>query len=98
MDFLTPAVMIVLITAATVVVIVKVLASTPARIAAVLGAVAVLFGVLPRLFAPLPPTPSPPAPTSTFIMAPDGPDGSAHAPSTSPTTVLPETPRAGDDF
>ncbi|MFB7576482.1 hypothetical protein [Streptomyces sp. NPDC056165] len=62
--------MIVLITAATVVFVVKFLASTPARTATVLGAVAVVFGVLPYLFTPLSVPPAPPPPASTVTEPP----------------------------
>jgi len=94
MDFLTAAVMIVLITAATVVLVVKFLSSKPARIAAVLAAVAVLFGVLPRIFVPLSPTPTAPAPTVTVTVAPAVPG----TPSVSPTMAQSETPTAGGVF
>ncbi|MFD4973139.1 hypothetical protein [Streptomyces sp. NPDC058424] len=73
--------MIVLITAATVVLVVKFLASKPARIAVVLGAVAVVFGVLPNLFTPLaPPAPSPPATTVTEPSAEAGDSGAPGRP------------------
>ncbi|MEW2271044.1 MULTISPECIES: hypothetical protein [Streptomyces] len=88
MDFLTAAVLIFLIAAATVVLVVKVLASTPARIAAVLGAVAVLFGVLPRLLIPLS-EPSSPAPAATVTVAPDGGDTSRGASPLAPAVVRP---------
>ncbi|CUW33339.1 hypothetical protein [Streptomyces reticuli] len=72
MDFLTAAVMIVAITGATVVLVVKTLSSTPARIAAILGAVAVLFAVLPRIVEPLSPAPAAPPASPSVIVAPAG--------------------------
>ncbi|MGW4931637.1 hypothetical protein ACWEQH_01370 [Streptomyces sp. NPDC004166] len=98
MDFLTAAVLIVLITGATVVLVVKVLASTPARIAAVLGAVAVLFGVLPRLIAPLSPTPSTPMPTSTVTVAPDGFGGVEQTPPAEPAVPPSDATSTGGVF
>ncbi|WP_181795808.1 hypothetical protein [Streptomyces sp. WELS2] len=80
--------MIVLIAAATAVLVVKVLASTPARIAAALGAVALLFGVLPRLFAPLTP-PSAPAPAATVTVGPHRVGDSSWSPAAYPSAAQP---------
>ncbi|MGW0188192.1 hypothetical protein ACWDV7_20805 [Streptomyces sp. NPDC003362] len=72
--------MIVAITAATVVLVVKILSSAPARIAATLGAVAVLFAVIPRIVEPLSPAPTAPPASATVIVAPTG-----QTPTPSPT-------------
>ncbi|MGW2749221.1 hypothetical protein [Streptomyces sp. NPDC001450] len=84
--------MIVAITGATVVLVVKILSSTPARIAAVLGAVAVLFAVIPRIVEPLSPAPTAPPPSATVTVAPTG---QKLIPSAAPSAVLPETPATG---
>ncbi|MGY6026892.1 hypothetical protein [Streptomyces spinosirectus] len=88
--------MIVAIIAATVVLVVKALSSTPARIAAVLGAVAVLFGVIPRIVEPLAPAPSAPgASTPTVIVAPNGP---TTIPSTTSQATQPGASASGGGF
>ncbi|MDC2951073.1 hypothetical protein [Streptomyces heilongjiangensis] len=84
--------MIVAITGATVVLVVKILSSTPARIAAVLGAVAVLFAVIPRIVEPLSPTPTAPAPSATVTVAPTG---QTPASSSAPTAVRSEVAATG---
>lgn len=92
MDFLTAAVLIVAIIGVTVVLVVKILSSTPARIAAVLGAVAVLFGVIPRIVVPLSPTPTAPLPSATVTVAPTG---QTAPPPVVPTAVQSETSATG---
>ncbi|MGW3028051.1 hypothetical protein [Streptomyces sp. NPDC001221] len=84
--------MIVAITGATVVLVVKMLSSTPARIAAVLGAVAVLFAVIPRIVEPLSPVPTAPPPSATVTVAPTG---QTPTPSAAPTAMRPATPATG---
>ncbi|MET9444646.1 hypothetical protein [Streptomyces sp. NPDC006610] len=84
MDYLTAAVTIVAITATTAVLVVRTLSSAPARIAVALGAVAVLFAVVPRIIEPLS-TPSAPAPTATVTVEPAAPGGAAPAASPSVT-------------
>ncbi|MFC8916759.1 hypothetical protein ACFT5C_13415 [Streptomyces sp. NPDC057116] len=59
--FLTAAVLIVAIMAATVAFAIKALAPTPARIVAVLVAITALVAVLPRVFDSLQPQAPPPA-------------------------------------
>ncbi|MFC9498429.1 hypothetical protein [Streptomyces sp. NPDC056982] len=71
MDSFTAAVIIVAIMGLTVVFVVKFLSSTPARIAAVLGAVAVLFGVIPRIIAPLATASVAPGPSATVTVPPE---------------------------
>ncbi|MBT2411784.1 hypothetical protein J7I94_14605 [Streptomyces sp. ISL-12] len=66
MDISMAAVVIVLVMAATAVLVVKILSSAPARIAATLAAVAVLFAVVPRILDPL----TPPAADTTQTVAP----------------------------
>ncbi|MER6789523.1 hypothetical protein ABT330_33740 [Streptomyces sp. NPDC000658] len=92
MDFLTATVVIVAITGATVVLVVKILSSTPARITAVLGAVAVLFAVIPRIVEPLSPAPTAPSPSATVIVAPTG---QTPTDSAAPTAVRPENTATG---
>ncbi|WSB58686.1 hypothetical protein OG880_33330 (plasmid) [Streptomyces cellulosae] len=82
--------MIVAIFAVTIVAVVKHLSSTPARIAAVLASVAVLFAVVPRIIEPLAPSPATPAPEATTTVDPAGPPP---APFTAPGSS--ETPSAG---
>jgi anti-sigma factor RsiW len=97
MDFLTAAVMIVAITGATVVLVVKILSSAPARIAAVMGAVAVLFAVIPRIVEPLTPAPSAPPASSTTIVAPTE-QAPAPATPTAPSAARTETSTTGGAF
>lgn len=92
MDFLTAVVIIVAITGATVVFVVKILSSTPARIAAVLGAVAVLFGVIPHIIAPLSSTPTAPTPSATVTVVPMP---QAPAPGVSPPATRPPASTVG---
>ncbi|MER7841908.1 hypothetical protein ABTY98_39990 [Streptomyces sp. NPDC096040] len=62
--------MIVGIFGLTIVLVVKYLSSAPARITAVLGAAAVLFGVIPHIVTPMFVPSTVPAPAATVTVVP----------------------------